>query len=171
MTRILITGMSGTGKSTVIEHLADLGHTAVELDSSSWSEWAVPPGGDPAIEHTTEPDWIWREDRVRHLLGAARGETLYVSGCAPNQGRFYPHFDHVVLLTAPIPVMMKRIATRTTNGFGKRPGEREKIAEDTRLVLPLLRAGADIEIDTDAASVDEVVAAILALGRGGRAPD
>src|ERR687897_3236226 len=37
--RILITGMSGTGKSTVVSELAARGHRAIDLDSDTWSEW------------------------------------------------------------------------------------------------------------------------------------
>jgi dephospho-CoA kinase len=39
MKRVLITGMSGTGKSTVILELAARGYKAVDLDSDEFSEW------------------------------------------------------------------------------------------------------------------------------------
>ena len=87
---ILITGMSGTGKSTVIEELAARGYRAVDIDSPEWSEYA--PDG----------DWIWREDRVQALLDSlGEDDILFLSGCAENQGKFYPWFDKVVLLSAP----------------------------------------------------------------------
>src|SRR3712207_5560782 len=60
MTRVLITGMSGTGKSTVIQHLAALGHAAVDTDSDEWCEWMVDEAG--------ERDWVWREERIAQLL-------------------------------------------------------------------------------------------------------
>jgi broad-specificity NMP kinase len=163
VTRILITGMSGTGKSSVIARLAALGHEAIDADANRWSEWAVvpipgaPPGSPP------EMDWVWREDRIRELLDRSRAGALFVSGCAPNQGRFRDRFDHVVLLSAPPAVILERIAIRTTNAFGKSPAERAKILDDLRTVEPLLRRSADIEIDTAAASLDEVVDRIARL--------
>ncbi len=42
---------------------------------------------------------------------------------------------------------MDRVQSRTTNDFGKGPGERERILSDLRFVEPLLRATATHEID------------------------
>jgi hypothetical protein len=39
MKRVLITGMSGTGKSVVIRELAARGPEARDLDTSEWSQW------------------------------------------------------------------------------------------------------------------------------------
>lgn len=41
--------------------------------------------------------------------------TLVVSGTAENQGRFYDRFDHVVLLSAPVDVLIERGCSRTHN--------------------------------------------------------
>lgn len=76
--RILLTGMSGTGKSTVIVALAALGYPALDMDEPSCSEYA--PDG----------DWIWREDRIHAFLSQHDGAARFVSGCATNQIKFYP---------------------------------------------------------------------------------
>ena len=39
MKRLLLTGMSGSGKSTVINALAARGYKAVDLDCDTFSEW------------------------------------------------------------------------------------------------------------------------------------
>ena len=39
MKRVLITGMSGTGKSVVIQELIGRGYRAYDLDTPEWSEW------------------------------------------------------------------------------------------------------------------------------------
>jgi hypothetical protein len=61
--------MSGTGKSTVINELAP------------------------------RRDWVRREDRIRQLLSSDGVDLLFLSGCAPNQGRFYPQLMLAYLLT------------------------------------------------------------------------
>jgi len=74
--------------------------------------------------------------------------VLFLSGCVPNQGRFSPRFDAIVLLTAPAEVLLERVATRDTNTFGKSDAERALVIDDIREVEPLLRARATTEIDT-----------------------
>ncbi len=145
-------------------------YTAVDTDTDEWCKWReVSLDGGPA-----ERDWVWRENRIRRLLEISITSPLFIAGCKSNQGVFYDHFDHVVLrfdpvvlLSAPTDVMLECVAARTTNPFGKRAEDRAKIVRDTREVVPLLRAGADIEIDTAATPLDTVVAALVDLAAGG----
>ncbi len=102
---------------------------------------------------------LWREDRIEGLLDQPGDAVSFISGCVANQGRFYPRFDAVVLLTAPASVILERVATRTTNAFGKSDAQRERILHDLATVEPLLRAHATAEIDTRA-PLDEVVDAL-----------
>jgi len=102
---------------------------------------------------------LWREDRIEALLNGYRDEVLFISGCVSNQGKFYPRFDAVVLLTAPANVILERVARRESNAFGKRDAERDRILDDLAKVEPLLRAGATAEIDTRT-PLDEVVDAL-----------
>jgi dephospho-CoA kinase len=157
--RVLVTGMSGTGKSTVAAELARRGYHAFDADGGEFSHLVAVPENELTGIGGGQ-DWVWREDRIQRLLSKQDIDVLFIAGCSPNQGRFYPQFDHIVLLTAPEPVIVERLATRTTNRFGKDPGELARALEITRMIEPLLRAGADLEIDTSA-PLDEVVATIL----------
>lgn len=159
MLRVLITGMSGTGKSTVIQELARRGLRALDLDGDEWSEWIDVDEFGPE-GHRTAREWVWREDRVAELLQAERAGTLFLSGCASNQGKFCPRFDHVVLLSAPVNLIVERLAKRTNNAFGRDPDELARVLWDIQTIEPLLRRGATLEIDTSI-PVAEVVGAIL----------
>jgi broad-specificity NMP kinase len=119
MKRVLITGMSGTGKSTLIGELAGRGYKAVDTDYHGLSELVNVPDDD-LTGIAPGQDWLWREDRIRELLAAEDVDVLFISGCAPNQWKFYPQFDHIVLLTVPAPVIVERLATRTTNPYGQK---------------------------------------------------
>ncbi|MFC5835455.1 AAA family ATPase [Nonomuraea insulae] len=159
MAKVLVTGMSGTGKSTTSQLLAARGHRAVDTDTDQWSHWVTLPDG--------TADWVWREEAISDLLTHHDEGTLFVAGCKSNQGRFYPLFDHVVLLSAPVEIMLARIAARTDNPFGKLPEERAAILRDLANVEPLLRATSSVEIDTSA-PIGEVVERLeeLALAQG-----
>jgi shikimate kinase len=159
MKRVLITGMSGTGKSTVIGELARRGYRAYDADEGELSELVSVPEDEPTGPGPGQ-DWVWREDRIQQLLSSTDGEVLFLAGCAANQGRFYPQFDHIILLSAPAGVIAHRLATRTTNPFGKGPGEVERALGLIPLVEPLLRRAAGLEVATDA-PLDRVVGAIL----------
>ena len=136
MRKILVTGMSGTGKSSALAELGRLGFRVVDTDSAGWSEWSETEGG-----------YVWREDRMTQLLARDDGPNLYVSGTVSNQGRFYDRFDAVVLLAAPIEVLLSRIENRTSNAYGKSPEQRETILSDLAEVEPLLRRTCTHELD------------------------
>ncbi len=48
-----------------------------------------------------------------------RHGDVVVSGTVENQGRFYDRFEHVVLLSAPVEVLIERVASRTNNPYGR----------------------------------------------------
>ena len=156
MQRILLTGMSAAGKSTVLAALAERGYATVDLEG----DWCVP-----------QPDGtqLWDETKVAALLDQADVPVLVVAGCEANMAAFLPRFDRVILLTAPTPVILERLATRTSNDFGRTPEERERVLRDIDDVEPRLRAIADVEIDTSGSindTVRQVVSAILTGGPG-----
>jgi shikimate kinase len=129
MARVLVTGMSGTGKSTVLAELARRGHRTVDTDVDGW-----------LITEGT-----WDAQRMDRLLAHER--DIVVSGTVDNQGRFYDRFHHVVLLSAPLAVLMERVAGRTNNPYGRTAAQRAEIAGYVRTVEPLLRRGATLELD------------------------
>jgi hypothetical protein len=148
MSKVLVTGMSGTGKSTALDALRRRGHRAVDTDTDQWSQWVTMPDG--------SADWVWREDAVTALLAGHRRGQLFVAGCKTNQGRLYPQFDHIALLSAPADVILARVAQRPGNPYGKTPAQQEEVLRYLGAVEPRLRASATVEIDATA-PVAEVV--------------
>lgn len=163
MKRVLITGMSGTGKSSVVEELAARGYRAHDLDTPEWSEWVDADPSD-TLTPAQGKDWHWREDRVRALLSRPEDGMLFVSGCADNMGRLLPLIDAIILLSAPVATIMERLRARSADGYGSVVEERQKVADLISTVEPLLRKSADHEIDTRKpipATVDEILRLVL----------
>jgi adenylate kinase family enzyme len=59
MKRILISGMSGVGKSSVIEELKNRGYPALDIDTDEWCELKIDANGN--LERQ------WREDKTINL--------------------------------------------------------------------------------------------------------
>jgi shikimate kinase len=156
MKRVLLTGMSGTGKSTAIGRLVALGYKAIDLDYGGWTEIRPYDGGE---------ETLWIEDRVSGLLSAEDADVLFISGAARNQTKFYPQFDHIVLLTAPTAVISERLRTRTNNPYGKDATELARVLALKETVEPALRRAADLEVDTSV-PIEEVMRRILDLVSG-----
>ena len=154
MPRVLITGMSGTGKSTALMALEHRGFRVVDTDKAPWTVWSDEDGG-----------YVWREELIAELLSNEHGSTLFVSGTVSNQGRFYSRFDAVVLLSAPTEVLLRRVESRTTNDYGKAIEERGLILSHLAEVEPLLRATCTHEIDATQ-PIGDVVAQLVAIGLG-----
>ncbi len=121
--------MSGAGKSTVLDELRGRGFRTVDTDYDGW----------------VLDDGKWDEPRMQRLLSGH--EDLVVSGTVENQVRFYGRFEHIVLLSAPLEVLLQRVTERTNNPYGKTPAERDEIAHYVETVEPLLRRGATVELD------------------------
>jgi predicted ATPase len=105
VTNVLVTGMSGTGKSSALAELGRRGYRVVDTDEPFWTEWVESP------EEVGGGQWLWIEGRMTTLLRSNVSRTLFVQGCVQNQGKFYDRFDAVVLLTA---LLVYEARTRTT---------------------------------------------------------
>ena len=129
MSRVLITGMSGTGKTTLLSELSRRGHQTLDTDYDGW----------------VLVDGTWDETRMAAYL--ASNSSVVVSGTVENQGRFYDRFEAVVLLSAPVEVLIERVSIRTNNPYGNLEIEQSVIRQQVLDVEPLLRQGATLELD------------------------
>lgn len=135
--KVLLTGMSGTGKSTLLRVLETPENLTVDLDYDGWIAYSE-THGERAIDIA----------RVRRLLNENPEREILLAGTAINQGELYPDLDSVIVLTAPVEMMRERILRRTDNPFGKSAEEWAQIMRDTEEIQPLLIRGADMVLDT-----------------------
>jgi shikimate kinase len=133
--RVLVTGMSGVGKSTLVRELRRRGFTAYDADDDGFSE----PRGDGR--------WGWRVERIADVLeqGETAPDLLFFAGCSDEQATLL--FDYRVLLTAPAEILVQRLVTRT-KGYGRSAAQRAQVLADLAEVEPLLRRSADLVLVT-----------------------
>lgn len=148
-TVVHLTGMSGTGKSTTLETLARRGWDTIDTDFGNW------------LIASNEGELVWDESKIDALLAAVEPHSrLVIAGTVRNQAAFRDRFTAVVLLSAPLETMLRRVVARETNPYGKTPSQRDQIREDTATVFPLLYASADLELDTSLLDSEAVADAI-----------
>ena len=134
--RVLLTGMSGTGKSALVHELRHRGYPAYDADDDGFSE------------RRSDGRWGWRLDLVARLLDQETEQPLFFAGCSEEQIDL--PFDYRVLLTAPRSVLIDRLHTRTGNTYGRTTVELTNVLADLAEVEPLLRRSADLVLSTTA---------------------
>jgi shikimate kinase len=158
VSKVLVTGISGTGKSSALAELRRRGYRVVDTDDPGWREYRAYPA---PIDELHRGEFHWVEDRMVALLDSSTG-PLFVGGVVRNQRKFYDRFDAIVLLSAPADVMLDRVARRSTNTYGTTALERDEILADLAEIEPLLPESCTHELDASR-PLDEVVADLIAI--------
>ena len=71
----MLTGMSGTGKSTVINRLGELGYKAVDTDCGGFTT---------EVDLGEGPERLWREERIQEVLSADDSDVCSSSAELPE---------------------------------------------------------------------------------------
>jgi cytidylate kinase len=149
-----VTGWTGRAVADAIEGADDLQLVAGVSRSDPGSFSSVTEALD-AVEADVLVDYTHAAVVTQNVVAAVERAVAVVV--------FYDRFDAVVLLSSPADVLLERIASRTTNDYGKAPEERGMILQHIAEVEPLLRAGCTHEIDA-ARPLAAVVELLVAIG-------
>jgi AAA domain len=169
---VYVTGISGSGKSTVRAELRARGFVAHDVDEDGYKSWYRRDSGTPAREQRAWVDadrpwqrryWL-RVDRAKVVCLAAdakaAGGPVFLCGTGPNDDEIWDLFDVVVNLTIGETVLKHRLGTRTNNDYGKHPEDLADIVGWNSVVAENMRAWGAVIIDAErplAVVVDDVV--------------
>lgn len=173
MSAVLITGMSGAGKSTVAQELARRGLASLDADNDPLLARSVDSDGN-VVEDPSVPDfawlarhsWAWDPARLNVLIRTAAPATLYVCGGAANELELADRFTQMFLLEMDEPTMLARLdAPSRDNEWGRIGDTREHLRRRLPGHQDRLRASGAIPIDARQ-PLDRVVDAILSYTFG-----
>ncbi len=166
---VWVTGVPGSGKSTVCAILKAQNRVAVDADWEGFNCWVSRATGERADHrpHPLPPGWrdqyAWQIDtqRVRDLAAEVDHGVGFLAGTVENEADAWDMFEHVICLVVDEETLRYRLATRTTNTFGKDPFElRMALSSNRGAVMRYRRFGATILDATQ--PVDAVVRDLLA---------
>jgi dephospho-CoA kinase len=103
----LISGLPGTGKTSVCQELQSRGLLAIDADK--------------AFGLQTKNGWIWRDQELNAALDDQASDTLFVCGSASNRDEYIHKFTKVLILYVDSKTLKIRLTNRTNNNFGKDP--------------------------------------------------
>jgi len=131
---IYITGISGSGKSTVCEELKRRGYKAYDTDHDGIAFFYHNDTGEAVTKHVSAeertPEWrlkhTWKAKRedVEKLTVEAKDNLVFLCGVTSNDAdELWDLFDHVFALTLNEEILKHRINNRTNSDSGKNPHE------------------------------------------------
>jgi adenylate kinase family enzyme len=133
MSLFLITGLPGSGKSTVCSELKSRGYTAYDGDEDHLAEW-YNNKTEALVKVTIDectPEFLRHHSRdisreiIKELAAKAGNEPVFLCGDPENEEELQDLFTKIFALVVDEGTLKYRLATRTNNPWGKLPHELE----------------------------------------------
>jgi len=156
---VLVTGASGTGKTTIGRLLRDAGWAVIEADEDrfdgrSIARWVdirngrsvclpVPQPEDWCLTH----EWKWRIPVLGEAIAAKEASLVVVCGAASNLDDALFLFDKVFFLVASASTISDRVHSRTDHHFGKQLNEYRQALTQNAQMAKRCEQGLGIRID------------------------
>jgi predicted ATPase len=173
-----ITGVSGTGKSSILHELRTRGFEAYGVDEDVYASWVdrktgsvvAFPGWHNVDMHQWYRDhmWVMDADAVTTLQQTAEMERREVFLCGGTAGEeaVWHHFTRVFALIVDVETLQRRINQRSGNDFGKTPEELREILDWHKVSEETYRTRGAIFIDATGpldAVVDDILSYVECL--------
>lgn len=138
MPLIYVTGVSGSGKSTVMAELKRRGYNAYDVDMDGVAAFYHIKSGrkiGQAEASVRTPEWrkhhAWQMSRetVEDLAKQAKNNLVFLCGAAANDEDMYDLFDTIIALSLNADTLEQRLLSRTGSEYGVRKDERQSALE------------------------------------------
>lgn len=164
--KVLITGSSGVGKTTVIEELAKRGYMAIDGDDEpGLAQLVIASTGKPADWPEGYIDWSYYHwDLQLPVLKEVlkRGDTVFLGGVYSNQPDYYYLFDKIIALTITPEEHLQRLRARPPREAGDHEQNIQDRLHKYSIMLKRFLDGGAVTVDASL-DIDATVDAILKL--------
>lgn len=127
MSLFFISGVSGTGKTTLMHELRRRGEEAHDTDVECIrcsKQTGKPIGYEEAKKDGY--DWIYPNEAIQKLKSQSRGKNIFLLGSIDNPNAVRAIADEYIWMNIPLDVLITRLDTREKD-YGKSPSERQLI--------------------------------------------
>lgn len=164
--RILITGIAGTGKTTVLSELQKHGYVVIDLDATGICTWKNISTGDTTEygpdgrdqKWINEHGWYCNIDTLKKLLSCIREDKdVFVAGVSENMEEVAAEFDKVFFLDASDDEIKRRLLQRTNNHFGKKEDEQEAILSWRKELMSKVKNFTEVEANKTPTEIAETI--------------
>lgn len=134
--KILITGVSGTGKSTVCKQLINLGYEAYDIENIEGMFEMYYKGtkniflghDNSKPEDIKNAEWLCDEIKLKAFIEDQKSEIAFYCGIASNMDDILKFFDKVIVLQPDSNVLNLRLKNREgTNDIGNNQEGRDVV--------------------------------------------
>lgn len=161
--KIYVTGVAGTGKSSIARALSARGVAAVDMDNGlcHWEnrETGGMAGWEPgrSEEWYASHGWMCDTPALGSILDTS-GDVVVV-GISSNQEEYLARFDKVFVLHCAPETVIARLNARTDSDYGKHPAEQARLLAWQKSFEAEMVAKGALPLDADR-PLEEVVADI-----------
>jgi len=118
--RILITGVSGVGKTSVCKHLEKSGYESTDIENIEGMFEMVRKGTKEVFEdydnanpeHLKSAEWICNLENLKSFLASQKSDLAFYSGIASNMDDILPLFNKVIVLQPDPKILNERLKNR-----------------------------------------------------------
>jgi broad-specificity NMP kinase len=133
---ILITGITGSGKSAVCDELKKRGYKAYDIEVmeglfnlvDNKTGKIVNDYDNKNLEWVKRHDWVCNRKKLQELVRKNVKGAFYC-GTAGNLDELLSLFDKIFLLKVSPSILRKRLSTRKSNDYGRTPEVQDWIIE------------------------------------------
>lgn len=164
---VLITGIPGSGKTSVFKELEKRNIPCIDIDSSGFCFWRnkctlakVNEVNWQDLDWLKEHGWYCDINEFKQYAENTFNDGVYICGVVENLEELASICDKRILLSVNDDVISKRLDTRIDNDFGKSDLEKEFIFQDVK--EHLLKTNDLIHINSNE-DISKIVDEILTL--------